>query len=121
MEDSPASKVYHSIKHVASILEESESTLRHWEKEFPDKISPRRKGRNVRVYSEKDIENLRSIKYLLRDCNLSHEGARKQLKTNNKKVTRQAQIVENLKQIKAELEALEKTLDEVGKMMPKRS
>jgi DNA-binding transcriptional MerR regulator len=108
-------KMFYSIKEVAIVLEESEPTLRYWEKEFQDVISPRRNERGVRFYSEKDIHDVRLIKYLIRDCGLTFEGARKRLKNNKESAVKQAKVMQHLKQIREELKALNEALDEVEK------
>ena len=110
------SKMYYSIKEVASLLEEAESTLRYWEKEFPDFISPKRNDSGVRFYSEKDIEDIRLVKYLIRDRGLTLEGVRKKLKTGKDKALQQAKAIQHLKNIRAEIKALGEAMDEVEKM-----
>ena len=106
--------MYYSIKEVSSLLGESESTLRYWESEFNNVISPERKNR-VRFYSEKDIEDVKLVKYLIRDCGLTLEGVRKKLKNNKEGAVRQAKVVQHLKNIKAEAKALSEALNEVEK------
>ena len=108
-------KIYYSIKEVSASLQESESTLRYWESEFRNIISPMRNERGVRYYSEKDIEDVRLIKYLIRDCGLTLEGVRKRLKNNKDAVERQAKAVQHLKNIRAEVKALDNALNEVEK------
>ena len=108
-------KLYYSIKEVSEQLDESEPTLRYWEGEFQDVISPNRNERGVRFYSEKDIENIRLVKYLIRDCGLTLEGARKKLKNNKDSAERQAKIVNHLKNIRAEAKALGEALDKIEK------
>jgi DNA-binding transcriptional MerR regulator len=115
MESTAVSRIYYSIKEVASALEEVESTLRYWEGEFPDTISPHRNKRGVRFYSEKDMDDVRLIKYLIRDCGLTLDGARKRLKNNKEGAVKQARVVAYLKNIKAELKSLQKAMDEVEK------
>jgi DNA-binding transcriptional MerR regulator len=117
MQKSPVSKMFYSIREVAALLEETESTLRYWESEFREVIAPRRNERRVRLYTEKDIDNARLIKHLIRDCGLTFEGVRKRLNHNNIESTiKQARVVQRLKQIKAELTALKEALSEAEKM-----
>jgi DNA-binding transcriptional MerR regulator len=107
-------KLFYSIKEVASLLGETEPTLRFWEKEFPDVIKPKRNELNkVRFYNEEDIEDIRMIQYLLRDCQLTLDGVRKKLKNNPKRMERQAKVVLKLKRIKAELKELGKAMDDL--------
>lgn len=113
MGDAAVPKMYYSIREVAAVLEENETTLRYWEGEFQDVISPRRNDRGVRFYSEKDIHDVRLIKYLIRDCGLTLEGVRKRLKNNKESAVKQAKVVQHLKQIKQELKGLKEALDEV--------
>ncbi len=111
-------KMYYSIKEVASLLGETEPTLRYWEGEFQDVISPHRNERGVRFYKEKDIDDIRLIKYFIRDCGLTLDGVRKKLRNNKESAVRQAKIVKRLESIKAELKKLGEAMDEVEKMKP---
>ena len=108
--------MYYSIKEVASFLKEAESTLRYWEKEFPGVISPKRNDSGVRYYSEKDIEDIQLVKYLIRDCGLTLEGVRKRLKTDKDGAHRQVKAIRHLNNIRAEIKALGEAMDEAEKI-----
>jgi DNA-binding transcriptional MerR regulator len=108
-------KLYHSIREVASLLGEPEPTLRFWESEFPDLISPRRNDRGVRFYSGADIENVRLVYYLLREKKLTLDGARQQLKNNKAEVEKKAKLIKHLKNIRGQLKELGDCLDMVDK------
>ena len=108
-------KIFYSIKEGASLLGEPESTLRYWEDEFPDEITPHRNERGVRFYKEEDINDIRQIQYFIRDCKLTLDGVRKRLKNNKESAVRQAKVVLRLKGIKAELKALGAAMDEINK------
>ncbi|MDE7495282.1 MAG: MerR family transcriptional regulator, partial [Muribaculaceae bacterium] len=43
-------KLYYKIKDVAEMLDIPATTLRYWEKEFPE-CSPRRSSTNIRYYT----------------------------------------------------------------------
>ena len=109
-------KMYYSIKEVSSLLGETEPTLRYWEGEFRNVISPERKERGIRFYSEKDIDDVRLIKYLIRDCGFTLEGVRKKLKNNKESAVRQAKVIQRLKNIRAELNALGEAMSEAEKI-----
>ncbi|MDR1524570.1 MAG: MerR family transcriptional regulator [Tannerella sp.] len=117
MDGETVSRIRYTIKEVASALEEAESTLRYWEGEFPDIISPHRNGRGVRSYSEKDMDDVRLIKYLIRDCGLTLEGVRRRLKNNRESALKHAKVVAYLKNIRTELKSIQKALDEAGKKL----
>jgi len=129
-------KLYYSIKEVSALLKEPESTLRYWEDEFPEVINPYRKDKvrgliklslkerkeirsapkefGVRYYSEEDVEKVRLIQYLIRNCCLTFDGVRKRLKNNMESAERHAQILFRLKKVKAGLTALSEAYSKVG-------
>jgi len=104
-------KELYLIKEVAECVDEPLSTLRYWEKEFQYIINPRRNEGGRRLYSEKDIEDVRLIKYLVRDCKLTYDGVHKRLKDNRESSVRQARAVNKLRAIRAELKILADTLE----------
>ncbi|MDR3253026.1 MAG: MerR family transcriptional regulator [Tannerella sp.] len=108
-------KFHNSIKDVAKILGENESTLRFWEEQFPDVIAPHRNETGHRSYTEKDIDDLRALRLLLRDVGMTTEGAQKHLKGNKRSsLMRRAKAIDKLERVKSELKALEKALNSVG-------
>jgi DNA-binding transcriptional MerR regulator len=115
MKKNADSKMFYSIREVATLLDEKESTLRYWQGEFPEVISPRRNERGVRFYSKKDLNDVHLIKYLIRDCGLTFDGVRKRLQSNKESAMKQARVVQHLKQIKVELKALKDALNEVDR------
>lgn len=72
-------KLYYSITEVSKMLGVNASLLRYWEKEF-DCIRPTKNKRGTRSYTEKDIELLKRIQYLTKECGFTLEGTREQLK-----------------------------------------
>ena len=109
-------KMYFSIKETAETLGEAESTLRYWESEFQDVISPKRNEGGTRFYAEKDLEDIRLIQFLLRDRKLTLEGARKVLKDNRDNAVKQAKLMRHLQHIRDELKAFGKAFDEAEKI-----
>ncbi|MDE7380898.1 MAG: MerR family transcriptional regulator, partial [Muribaculaceae bacterium] len=53
-------KKYYKIKDVAEFVGVNPSTLRFWEKEFPE-INPMRTASGIRYYTPQDIETLKII------------------------------------------------------------
>lgn len=72
-------KLYYTIGEVSATLGEPASVLRFWESEF-DCIKPVKNKRGVRSYTEHDIDLLRRIQYLTRQCGYTLEGAREQMR-----------------------------------------
>ena len=94
----PEGKLYYNICEVAEMLGVNTSLLRYWETEFPQ-IRPTKNKKGTRNYTQRDIELLRRIHYLTKDCGLTLEGARQQLK-NDKTPDKNLQMVETLNELK---------------------
>lgn len=103
-------KLYYSISEVAAMFNLNESTLRFWEKEF-NVIRPRKTGKGTRFYKQEDIESIRLVHYLVRERGMTLAGARQKLKDNKETTVRQEEIVNRLKQIKAELLSIRDAFD----------
>ena len=103
-------KMYYSIKEVAKMFDLSESLLRYWEKEFPQ-LNPKTGGNNIRQYSEKDIEVIRSIHNLVKVRGFKIAAARKMLTHNKDVVDKNAEAMEILMNVKEELKEIKRQLD----------
>lgn len=102
-------KRYYKIKEVSELLNVNQSTLRFWESEFPE-INPMRSETNRRYYTPSDIETLRIIKFLLKDKGLKIESAKEQLHLNRHNVTKRMKIIDDLNNVKEELNLILKGL-----------
>ena len=103
-------KIYYSIKEVAKMFDVTESLLRYWEKEFPQ-LNPKTGGGNIRQYSDKDIELIRSIHNLVKVRGFKLASARKMLTHNKDVVDKNAEVMERLMGIKDELKEIKRQLD----------
>jgi DNA-binding transcriptional MerR regulator len=89
-------KLYYSIGEVAEMFNVSKSLIRFWETEF-DILKPRKSQKGNRLFTKKDIENLRVIYYLVKEKGYTLEGARMKLKEGG-------------------VESMEETVDLVGRL-----
>lgn len=105
-------KKFYKIREVAEILNVPASTLRFWETKFTV-ISPWRNSGGTRFYTADDIEKIRMIHYLVKEKGLKLDAAQEQLMSNREGVSRQREVVERLKGVRASLSAL---LDTLNKM-----
>lgn len=94
----PEGKLYYSIGEVATMLGVSQSLLRYWETEFRE-LRPMKNKKGTRSYTQQDIDLLRRIHYLTKECGLTLEGARQQLK-NDKMPDQKLQLVDTLNEVK---------------------
>lgn len=110
-------KLYFTTAEVARQLGVNASHVRFLEKEFPE-LRPQTNARGARRYTADDLELLRRIIYLTKECNYTLEGARQQLRTSrqqqasglNSPLEERLQLVDNLQQIRQFLVELKEQL-----------
>ena len=105
-------KLYYSIGEVAKMFDINESTLRYWESEFPH-LKPKTNSKNVRQYTEKDIEQIKVIYNLVKVRGFKLAAAKKMLNENRKNVDKSADILEMMINLRDELKNLKKQLDSI--------
>jgi DNA-binding transcriptional MerR regulator len=76
-------RLYYSIREVAEMLELEPYVLRFWEKEFPT-LKPKKSNGGLRLYKQKDIDELRIIRELLYVEKYTIEGAKRQITTGRR-------------------------------------
>mgnify|MGYP000527240146 CR=1 FL=1 len=74
-------KLYYSIGEVAELFNKPVHTIRFWENQF-DILKPKKNKKGNRLFTPKDIENLKLIVHLLKDKDYTIEGVKKYLKEN---------------------------------------
>ncbi|MGM9633622.1 MAG: MerR family transcriptional regulator [Alloprevotella sp.] len=105
-------KQFYSIGEVAEQFGVAESTLRFWEKEFPQ-ISPKKTGGKARRYTKDDLEQVRLVHNLVKVRGLKIAAAREVLKKNHTGEVQTAEVVHDLQQLRNELAAWRKELGEL--------
>lgn len=103
-------KLYYTISQTASILKETPVTVRFWSNTFPKYLKPRRNAKGNRFFTPKDIDTLRKIKYLTRECGLSLEAVQKKLDKTAKGEDKMLAVRDSLLKIRAELERIRESL-----------
>ena len=101
-------KLYYTIGEVAEIVGEQPTVLRFWESEFKQ-IRPVKNKRGVRSYTKHDIDILRRIHHLTRECGYTLEGAREQMRTRPLEDPKM-ELVNNLKEVRSFLTELKEVL-----------
>ena len=102
-------KLFYKISEVAEIFDINISAVRFWEKEF-DILKPKKNKKGNRLFTHKDIENIKIIHYLLKERGFTVEGAKKKLKENKLDTIDNVQIINHLKEIKRFLAKLKEEL-----------
>ena len=104
-------KLYYSIGEVAQMFNVTETLLRFWEKEFPT-IKPQKAGRGIRQYTKADIEQVRLVYHLVKERGMTLQGARDTIKRDkSKSVNRNIEVIEKLKDIRSQLQAIGRDLN----------
>lgn len=106
------SKRYYKISEVAEIFDLPLSTLRFWEKKF-DFIKPKTNQRGVRYYTDEDIEKIKMVHYLVKECGMTLDGALNKMKANRDGVSKQTEVVSRLREIKSEIDALKRSFETI--------
>ena len=95
-------KQFYTIGEVAAMLDVNETTLRYWEKEFPQ-IAPQKSAGNVRRYTKKDIEEVRVVHNLVKVRGLKIAAARQLLSRNKSGEVQTAEVITRLKALREAL------------------
>ncbi|MBR1594074.1 MAG: MerR family transcriptional regulator [Alloprevotella sp.] len=102
-------KRFFSIAEVAEMFGINATTLRFWEKQFPQ-ITPKKSGRNVRQYTKDDIERVRVVHNLVKVRGMKLDAAAALIRRNKDGVEKTTDILENLREIRAELMGIKHSL-----------
>ena len=101
-------KLYFRIGEVTKIVELPAYVLRFWETEFSN-IKPKRTSSGRRLYTQKDIERIMQIKYLLYEKKFTIQGARQHM---DGRVGKQARPTQRfLDDLRKELKSIRDLLD----------
>ena len=103
-------KLYYTIGEVSEILGENASLVRYWTTSLGKFLKPRRNAKGNRIYTADEIETLKQIHYLVKDQKMTLDGASLRLAEDRKKVESRVLALDTLKDIRAQLEEIRKTL-----------
>ena len=103
-------KLYYTIGEVSELLGETTSLVRFWSNSFPKYIKPKRNAKGNRLYTEEDLDCLKQIHLLVKEQGLTLEGAVKKLSADRKKVEGSVKVLDSLKEIRAQLVEVKKSL-----------
>ena len=110
MSQKPVKKLYYSISEVAELTKLEPYVLRYWEKEFPE-LRPQKNRAGNRTYTEKDIQLVQRIVYLLYEEKYTIPGARQQLKKSKKQDSSQMSLQLSLPETKKMIGAIRQDVE----------
>lgn len=103
-------KKYIKIGEAAAIIGVPASTLRFWEKNFPQ-IKPMKNKKGDRFYTEKDLDVLKEIHYLSHNKGQRLSQVSKTVKRNTDGMSPQAKLVQELRDFREKLIKLKEQLE----------
>jgi DNA-binding transcriptional MerR regulator len=103
-------KLYYTIGEVADLFNVNSSLIRFWEKEF-DVLKPHKNKKGNRLFTKKDIENIRLIYHFVKEKGYTLQGAKEKLKTDRCKATRNTDLIDTLQRMKVFLTDLKAELE----------
>ena len=109
LNNKPTEKLFYKISEVAEMFKVNISAVRFWEKEF-DILKPKKNKKGNRMFTPKDIKNIRIIYHLLRERGFTVDGAKKKLKENKTDTVNNIEIVNHLRDIRGFLVTLREEL-----------
>ncbi|MBT3621759.1 MAG: MerR family transcriptional regulator [Flavobacteriales bacterium] len=105
----PTEKLFYKIGEVAEMFDVNVSLIRFWEKEF-DILKPKKNKKGNRLFTKKDIDNLKIVYHLVKERGFTLEGAKQKLKENKGDTINNFEIVNHLRDIRGFLVKLREEL-----------
>lgn len=102
-------RLFYSIGEVAKMFHVNASLIRFWEKEF-DVIKPRKNKKGNRLFTQEDVDNLKTIYHLVKEKGYTLQGAKDKLKENRQAHRSSADVVDSLKKVREFLVLLKSEL-----------
>ncbi len=106
-------KLYYSISEVAEMFDLTLSNLRFWEKEIKV-LKPKRTAGQTRLYSKKDIQVIKQIKFLF-DEGYKLEGVNKKLSEKQDEVSKKQELYERLTNVRQRFVGMIEQIDKMEK------
>jgi DNA-binding transcriptional MerR regulator len=103
-------KKYVKIGEAAAIIGVPASTLRFWEKNFPQ-VKPMKNKKGDRFYTQKDLELLKEIHYLSHNKGLKLANVSKTVKRNDDGISPKMKLVQQLRDFREKLIKLKEQLE----------
>ena len=81
------------------------STLRFWESQFTI-IKPRRNDKGTRFYTQKDVETIRMVHFLVKEKGLKLDAAQEEIKLNRDGVSKKFEAIDRLRGVRDKLQEM---------------
>ena len=108
--ESLTEKKYMKIGEAAALIGVPASTLRFWEKNFPQ-VKPMKNKKGDRFYTQKDLDVLKEIHYLSHSKGLKLASVSKNVKRNEDGISPKTKLVQELREFREKLLKLKEQLE----------
>lgn len=98
------------IGEAAALIGVPASTLRFWEKNFPQ-VKPMKNKKGDRFYTQKDLDVLKEIHYLSHSKGLKLASVSKNVKRNDDGISPKTKLVQELREFREKLLKLKEQLE----------
>jgi DNA-binding transcriptional MerR regulator len=98
-------RLFYTIGEVADMFGVNTSLIRYWEKEF-DILKPKKNKKGNRLFTKKDIDNLRYIYHYVKERRLTLEGAKQKMKENKEDTVNNFEVIKKLQDIRRQLKEI---------------
>ena len=104
-------RLYYSIKEVSEMVGVAESTLRYWEKEFPNLHPKTVPGSKIRQYTEEDIKEVKLIFNLIKVRGFKIAKARDYIRNHRDSADHTSEILNMMMSLRDQLREMRRQLD----------
>jgi DNA-binding transcriptional MerR regulator len=108
--DTEIDKMFYKMGEVSGLIGIPPSMLRFWEKEFDCLKNLHKNRKGDRLYTSANIEDIRTIHYLVKEKGYTLPGANEYIENNRKVKDKNQEILKSLGKIKSFLEELKHNL-----------
>lgn len=102
-------KIYYTMGEVCEMFDVNHSLIRFWVSKF-DILKPHTNNKGNRLFTPKDVDNLKVIYHLVKERGMTLSGAARHMKLSGESLERDSRIIEHLSQLRAMMLELQKEL-----------
>ncbi|MFM6984244.1 MAG: MerR family transcriptional regulator [Chitinophagaceae bacterium] len=108
--ESDIKKMFYKMGEVSAIIGVPPSMLRFWEKEFDCLKDLHKNRKGDRLYTEQNIEDLKTIHFIVKEKGYTLQGANEYMLGNRKVSDKNSEMLKSLDKVKAFLLELKQNL-----------
>lgn len=109
-DDTELKKMFYKMGEASKIIGVAPSLLRFWEKEFTCLKDLQKNRKGDRLYTEKNLEDLKTIHYIVKDKGYTLQGANEYMESHKQVKDKNHEILKSLEKLKTFLEDIKQNL-----------